>query len=79
MEESKNHRNNLFKSTRIPFDTKEEGKKELLQYRIVDNDSDGEVIEGLGNTTIISRRDNIDAGDSSDEAGVPQDNNNIQS
>ena len=70
MEESKNHRNNLFKSTRIPFDTKEEGKKELLQYRIVDNDSDGEVIEGLGNTTIISRADNI-GGDSSEEAGAP--------
>ena len=54
----------------MPRDTKEEGKKELLQYRIVDNDSDGDVIEGLGNTTIISRADNI-GGDSSDEAGAP--------
>lgn len=34
------------------LDTKEQGKKELLQYRIFENDSDGDVMEGLGNTTI---------------------------
>ena len=34
-------------------ENREMGKKVLLQYRIVDNDSDGDVIEGLGNSTII--------------------------
>ena len=52
--------NELSKSTRgvvdeRGLDTKEQGKKELLQYRIFDNDSDGDVIEGLGNTTIDAR------------------------
>ena len=42
----------------------EEKKKELLQYRIFENDSDGDVMEGLGNTTLGT---NIRADDSSSE------------
>lgn len=63
-------------STRVAYDTKEQGKKELLQYRIFENDSDGDVMEGLGNTT-IDAKGIIAAGISSDEGS--QGSNNIQS
>ena len=57
-------------------DFKEQGKKELLQYRIFENDSDEDVFEGLGNTT-LDIKGNIAAGISSDEEA--QGTNNIQS
>ena len=69
--------NHLSNSTRMALDTKEEGKKELLQYRIFENDSDGDVFEGLGNTT-IDAKGNIAAGISSDEEEF-QGTNNRQS
>ena len=49
--------------------TVEEKKKELLQYRIFENDSEGDVMEGLGNTTL-----NIPAVDSSSEGSKGKDN-----
>lgn len=64
----------LLKSARIPVDTKEQGKKELLQYRLFENDSDEDCFEGLGNTT-IDRKGNIAAGFSSDEECQGLDNN----
>ena len=69
--------NHLHNSSRVAYDTKEEGKKELLQYRIFENDSDEDVFEGLGNTT-IDMKGNIAAGISSDEEEV-QGTNNRQS
>lgn len=69
----KNYQNN---STRVTCDTKEQSKKELLQYRIFENDSDEDVFEGLGNTT-LDVKGTIAAGISSDEGS--QGNNNIQS
>lgn len=57
---------NLNSSVRIIKDTKGEGKRDLLQYRIFENDSDGDVFEGLGNTT-LDIKGNIAAGISSDE------------
>ena len=58
------------------LDTKEQGKKELLQYRLFENDSDNEVIEGLGNTTlaagISSNEDSIGSGGA--KAGDPDTN-----
>lgn len=77
-EESKKLRPlNLTKSTRVVVDTKEQGKKDLLQYRLFDNDSDEDCFEGLGNTT-IDRKGNIAAGHSSDE-GESQGVDNNQS
>jgi len=73
VEEAKQRRLEKSKSTRLAKDTHEEGKKELLRYKIIDNDSEGDCIEGLGNTT-IDRRGNIGAGDSSDEANQGLDN-----
>ena len=64
----------LLKSARIPIDTREQGKKELLQYRLFENDSDEDCFEGLGNTT-IDRKGNIAAGFSSDEECQGLDNN----
>ena len=33
--------------------TVEDKRRDLFQYRIFENDSDGEVAEGLGNTTLM--------------------------
>ena len=43
------------------METHEEDMKDLLQYRIFENDSDEDVFEGLGNTT-LDMRGNIAAG-----------------
>lgn len=48
----------------MAIDTFEEGKKDLLQYRIFDNDSDEDVFEGLGNTTLAAGCSSSDDGDS---------------
>ena len=57
----------MAQSTRLVVDTKEEGKKELLQYKMFENDSDNDVIEGLGNTTLAagvsSNEDSIGSND----------------
>ena len=65
---------NLQKSTRVTVDTKEQGKKDLLQYRLFENDSEEDCFEGLGNTT-IDAKGNIAAGQSSDEGSQGIDNN----
>lgn len=67
-EERKERRQDLRVSSRVAANTKSEGKKELLQYRMFDNDSDGDVIEGLGNTTLDIKQ-NISAADNYDDNG----------
>jgi len=64
------------KSWLMALDTREEGKKDLLQYKIFENDSDEDVFEGLGNTT-LDMRGNIAAGCSSDEGSEGIDNNQM--
>jgi len=53
-------------SSRVAANTKIQGKKELLQYRMFDNDSDGDVMEGLGNTTLDIKQ-NISATENDDK------------
>ena len=53
------------------MESKEQSKKELLQYKIFDNDSDGDVFEGLGNTTIDRKGQIGDGLNSSDEGSNP--------
>ena len=53
-----------------------ENEAELLQYKIFDNDSDEDVFEGLGNTT-LDMKGNIAAGCSSDEDSMGIDNNQM--
>ena len=68
---SDDNTNNLYKSQKITG-KQEDRKKTLLQYKIVDRDSDCDVIEGLGNTTI--KDDRADISDGSDQEatdGVP--------
>jgi hypothetical protein len=75
--EAKNLRHvQLTKSARTPANdnSKSKGKRDLLQYRLFDNDSDEDCFEGLGNTT-IDRKGNIAAGLSSDEECQGLDNN----
>ena len=67
-EENKSRKHfEMAQSTRLVVDTKEEGKKELLQYKMFENDSDNDVIEGLGNTTLAagvsSNEDSIGSND----------------
>ena len=65
----------MTRSTKLMKDRREESKKELLQYRLFENDSDNEVIEGLGNTTLAaglsSNEDSIGSGGA--KAGKPDD------
>ena len=49
--EKKKQRHLLVKSARFCMESEVQRQKELLQYRLFENDSDGDVIEGLGNTT----------------------------
>ena len=50
------------------IDDEEDRKKTLFQYKIVDNDSDVDMFEGLGNTTIKEAISNSDD-EGSDKAG----------
>ena len=65
------------KSWLVANDTREDGKRDLLQYKIFDNDSDEDVFEGLGNTTIFStQKGGIGpAGCSSDDDSDDSDSN----
>ena len=59
--------NNLYKSYNVT--TKEDEKQTLFQYKIVDRDSDVDVIEGLGNTTIKSK--SLDGSNDEGDDGAP--------
>ena len=68
---SDDNTNNLYKSQKITG-KQEDRKKTLLQYKIVDRDSDCDVIEGLGNTTIKDDKAQISDGSSQEATdGVP--------
>ena len=50
---------------------KEENKQELFQYKIVDRDSDVDVIEGLGNTTLKDDNNSLESSDEEANDGAP--------